>query len=65
MMVATPQTVGVIRQVLGINNQILVRYPVGSGALNETIIGIPPTLTIYHTGGDHFQHTMPLGVFYQ
>ncbi|MDH4745551.1 DUF4157 domain-containing protein [Sphingomonas sp. CBMAI 2297] len=65
MMVATPQTVGVIRQVLGINNQILVRYPVGSGALNETIIGIPPTLTIYHTGGDHFQHTLPLGVFYQ
>jgi len=51
--------------VLGINNQILVRYPVGSGALNETIIGVPPTLTIYHTGGDHFQHTMPLGVFYQ
>ncbi|MFS2108567.1 DUF4157 domain-containing protein [Sphingomonas sp. Sphisp140] len=65
MMVATPNAVGVIRQVLGINNQILVRYPVGSGALNETIIGVPPTLTIYHTGGDHFQHTMPLGVFYQ
>lgn len=65
MMVASPQTVGAIRQVLNINNQILVRYPVGTPTLNETIAGIPPTLTIYHTGGYHFQHTPPHGTVYK
>jgi hypothetical protein len=65
MMVATQATVNVIRSVLQINNEIVVRYPVGSPALNETFAGVPATLNIYHTGADHFQHNPPMGTLYK
>jgi hypothetical protein len=65
MMVASQASINAIRNVLGINNPITVRYPVGTPALNENFAGVGNVLNIYHTGMAHFQHTAPHGVVYQ
>jgi hypothetical protein len=59
MMLATEANIGIIRNALGINNEIVVHYP--NGAMPETIHGTPPPVHIYHTGQDHFQNNIPLG----
>lgn len=64
MMAATQANIDIIRQCLHIRNSIIVRYVLGSGGMNETLAGDAPFLTIYHTGGAHFQHTPQLGVHY-
>lgn len=56
MMVASPHNIGVIRNALQINNQVVVHYRTNSHIPNETIIGIWPVLHIYHNGNQHFIH---------
>ncbi|MBB1487321.1 hypothetical protein [Oceanospirillum sediminis] len=60
MLFASPNTVGIILNVLGINAGVLVHYPVSVGQDNEPI-GNQNGLVIhvYHTGGDHFVSECP------
>ncbi|MFB9080646.1 DUF4157 domain-containing protein [Flavobacterium procerum] len=64
MLVATQDTINVIRLALHIPNPITVRYVLGSGAMNETIAGIGLQINIYHTGGNHFQYVAPANTAY-
>lgn len=64
MLAATQNTINVIRQALYIPNPITVRYALGSGGMNEVLPGAGVLINIYHTGIDHFQHTLPLGAPY-
>ncbi|WP_339375969.1 eCIS core domain-containing protein [Calothrix sp. NIES-2098] len=62
MLVASADTINVIRQVLHVNNKIMVRYPLGLGAANELFPGMGGgggLINVYHTGGHHFQHNQP------
>ncbi|MEG4230789.1 DUF4157 domain-containing protein [Microcoleus sp. Pol11C3] len=62
MMLANDKTIDVISRVLRVNNWITVRYPLDSGAMNETFSrgsGSGQHINIYHTGGNHFQHNQP------
>jgi hypothetical protein len=56
MMLATPQTIDVIRQALGIQNRIRVVYP--NPTPHEDFAGQAPMLVIYHVHGNHFQHNL-------
>lgn len=64
MMVAVQGTIDVIRNVLGIDNAIIVRYPIDTDSPDETFDGTDPPIVIFHTGEDHFQHDRPNGVAY-
>ncbi|MGB5927571.1 MAG: hypothetical protein WBH03_05325, partial [Cyclobacteriaceae bacterium] len=60
MLVASPNTVGVILNVLGINAGVVVHYHVDSHLPNEIIGNQNGTvLHIYHTGHAHFVHNCP------
>jgi hypothetical protein len=59
MMVADPPTIYAIRNVLNINNEIVVRYPFGSRTPDERFVGADALLEIFHTGRDHFQFDCP------
>ncbi len=65
MLTATDATINEIRRVLRISAMIVVRYPLGSGAMNEVFTGSSGViLNIFHTNGNHFQHTQPTGTQY-
>ncbi|MFA0963568.1 DUF4157 domain-containing protein [Roseivirga sp. BDSF3-8] len=60
MLVASPQTVGVILNVLGINAGVVIHYHINNQLPNEIIGNQNGTvLHIYHTGHAHFVHNCP------
>lgn len=56
MLLATNETVGIIREVLEINTAIAVIY---QDRESEDFPGVGEPLLIYHVNGNHFTHQMP------
>ena len=59
MLAASPNSINVIRQALGINNDVTVRYRLGNGTPNEVFARAGGNIDIFHTGEAHFTHVCP------
>lgn len=59
MLAASDRTIGIITNVLGIEDSIVVHYPTSTGLPNEQFGNGDNEIHIYHTGGNHFVHNCP------
>jgi len=60
MLVASPETIAIINEELGIDQDIIIHYNINSQIPNETIGEQGGTaIHIFHTGGNHFEADCP------